>query len=376
MRTLIFDNVLSGHHLEYIHHLYVGAMQKKSEEFIFAVPRDAWNMNRDKCVWHKADNIHWLMLDDQECEKVSQGSMIARCFKLSKFIKHIAIQEGADRIKLISLAGVIPILPLILPSRIKLSGIIYKIYLRAPKTGIRKIMDYFRYTVMSKSQSVDKVYILNDPRSTERLNNTYHTERFKTLADPVPEPDMSKVVNLRNDLNIPESATVFLHFGAMDSRKGTLEIVQAINLLSVEDLNNKYFIFAGKINNSVKEQFYKLAGNAKQKGANIIIRDEFCSYEYLYSLCYSSDCILIPYKLTDLSSGALGYAALFGKPVIGPSSGLIGELIIDNKLGISLDEIKAESIAKTINDFRNISIHTSYVENNSINAFCKTILDN
>ena len=85
---------------------------------------------------------------------------------------------------------------------------------------------------------------------------------------------------------------------------------------------------------------------------------------------------MIPYKLTDLSSGALGYAALFGKPVIGPSSGLIGELIIDNKLGISLDEIKAESIAKTINDFRNISIHTSYVENNSINAFCKTILDN
>ena len=139
MRTLIFDNVLSGHHLEYLNHLYIGAVECKDNEFVFAVPKNGWEQIRNKCEWPKADNIRWVMLDDEECRKASQGSMLSRCFKLSRLIKKIAIKANVDHIKLISLAGVIPFLPLMLPKNIKLSGIIYKIYLRAQKSGFRRV---------------------------------------------------------------------------------------------------------------------------------------------------------------------------------------------------------------------------------------------
>jgi len=374
MATLIFDNVLSGHHLEYIHYIYNGACKRIGEEFVFAVPKQEWNNVREKCEWPHADNIRWVMLDDYECQDVSKGSMLVRCFKLSRLVKRVALNENVSKIKLISLAGVIPFLPLMLPGDIKLSGIIYKIYLRAPKKGFRSLIDKFRYTIMARSRSMDKVFILNDPRSAERLNKIYDSRRFISLADPVPQPDMNEVKNLRSILNIPSSAIVFLHFGAMDKRKGTLEILRALNVMPKQEHFNRYFIFAGRVGDNLKDQFYSLAKDAESKGAHIIIRDEFCSYELLHSLCHTSDVILIPYLLTDLSSGALGYAALHHKPVIGPASGLIGELINDNNLGLTLSCINPEMLAKSFSV--NIPYEESmYAEKNSIYLFTKTILD-
>ncbi|MDE5758524.1 MAG: glycosyltransferase, partial [Allobaculum sp.] len=251
-----------------------------------------------------------------------------------------------DRIKPISLVDVIPFLRFLLPKPIKLSGIIYKIYLRAPKTGIRNLIDRFRYTVMAKSGSMGKVFILNDPQSAERLNQIYNSDRFMTLADPVPEVK-GEVYDLRPKLGIPQESNVYLHFGAMDERKGTLEILHALNLMTPQELDGRTFIFAGRVNKSIKDHFCRLVDMLRKQGASIIVRDEFCTYEFLHSLCNTSDYILMPYILTDLSSGVLGYAATYGKPVIGPDSGLIGELITDNGLGLAID-ISPESLKEAI----------------------------
>lgn len=374
MATLIFDNVLAGHHLEYIHHIYNGARNRIGEEFVFAVPKQEWDNVREKCEWPHADNIRWVMLDDEECKKALDGSMLTRCFKLSKLIKKVALKEKVDCIKLISLAGVIPFLPLMLPNNIKLSGIIYKIYLRASKTGIRRIIDYLRYTIMAKSRSMDKVFILNDSRSAKNLNKIYKTNRFITLADPVPRLNTKDIKDLRNELKIPDSSTVFLHFGAMDERKGTIEILRAINLLTERELKNRYFIFAGRVNDRIKDEFYHLAVEANKKRANIIVKDEFCSYGLLYSLCNTSDCILIPYLLTDLSSGALGYAALFKKPVIGPAGGLIGDLITTYNLGYTIDHITSPAIALAIKTLSLKPLNTCYAEVNTLEKFTSTFL--
>lgn len=374
MNTLILDTSLTGHRLEYINYLYNGAKKRCEEHFIFAVPRNEWEKVREKRSWPDASNIQWLLLDDRECQEASNGSMLARCLRTSKLIRRVAIEQRANKVKLISIAGIIPILPLILPSYIKLSGIIYEIYLRANKSKIKRIIDYFRYSVMARNVSMGKVFILNDPRSADKLNKIYHTNRFIPLVDPVPDLAAIKYCDMRKDLAIPEDAKVFLHFGAMDKRKGTIEILRAINLITEPDLKNNYFIFAGQVGDNIRLEFYTLVDDLKSKGVNIIIRDEFCSYELLHSLCKTSDVILIPYLLTDLSSGALGYAALHNKPVIGPGSGLIGELINDNKLGITLQTINPETLAKAF--AANLTFQGSeYAEKNAISSFTKTFLD-
>ncbi len=374
MTTLIFDNQLTGHHPEYLNYLYYGACQRKDENFVFSVPESGWLKIKDTCQWPEADNIRFRFLSDEELATVSDSSKFTKSLSLSKLIKKVAVEENVDRIKLISLADVVPFLPLMLPKSIKLSGIIYKIYLRNNPSAVKKAVDFIRYSVMARCSTVEKVHILNDPRSALKLNEIYSTDKFVTLADPVPQPDMQAIENLREKLGIPADAKVYLHFGAMDERKGTLEILKAIQLLPDEDLHGRYFIFAGKINSRIKDAFHHLAEKCREEGANIIIDDRFCPYGYLFSLCNIADCILIPYLLTDLSSGALGYASVFNKPVIGPSSGLIGSLIKDNNLGICLDKVTPESIAGAITEDLPSVKGREYAEKNSIRSFTHSLL--
>jgi len=376
MRTLIFEPTITGHHLEYLHHIYIGAAERPDDEFIFAVPHEEWEVMRDKQTWPVADNIRWVMLDDDECHRLCLGSMLAQSWRLSCLIRRIALQNNIDRILLISLAGAIPFLPLMLPSRIKVSGIIYKIYLRAPKKGLRSILDRVRYTIMAHSRSMSRVFILNDPRSTHELNRSYHTDRFVTLPDPVPEVNPEDLRDLKPELGISADTKVFLHFGAMGERKGTLVILRALCVMTKDELADKAFIFAGRVGKSISDEFYRLVEQAKSRGAKIVVRDEFVTYEILNNLCHTADCILMPYLFTDLSSGALGYAAVHNIPVIGPETGLIGELIRDNGLGITIKSILPKELAYAINgdiDLKVLARH-DYCRNNSIYKFSATIL--
>lgn len=72
MRYLIFDPTLSGHHLEYIHHIYLGAIQRPEFEYVFAVPEDEWQQVKDNQEWPPANNISLVMLDDHLCKEIGK----------------------------------------------------------------------------------------------------------------------------------------------------------------------------------------------------------------------------------------------------------------------------------------------------------------
>ena len=365
---------LTGHHLEYLHHLYIGASCRKSDDYIFAVPEREWKEVKDKKDWPKASNIKWIMLNDDKCHEVQIGNQLTMSFKLSRFIKLIAIKEHVDKIILISLAPVVPFLPLFLPSKIKISGIIYKIYLRAARSRLSRVIDWIRYTVMAKNKGIEKILVLNDRKSAEDLNKIYKSNKFTSLVDPVPTNVNINLEDLRYKFDIPQESIVFIHFGAMTERKGTLEILRSLQLFSHDELSQRCFIFAGKVAQDIRHEFYLLVDIVRSKGGQIIVKDEFCSYGFLYSLCHTGDCILIPYKLTDLSSGVLGYAAVFQTPVIGPSSGLIGELIKEYGFGDALDDINPIRLKEAILGFQPYALNTVYAERNTVDTFIDCIL--
>ena len=120
MRVLIFEPSLSGHHLEYLQHLYNGAVGRLDCEFVFAVPHEEWSRMKGKCSWPEAENVKFVMLDDSACKAIETGSMLAQSWKLSKMIRRIALEYKVNEIFLITLAGAIPFLPLILSSKIKI----------------------------------------------------------------------------------------------------------------------------------------------------------------------------------------------------------------------------------------------------------------
>lgn len=370
MKILIFDITLSGHHLEYLHHYYRGALERINEDFVFCVPNDDFLKQKEKYVWQDADNISFFFLSNEVVNAVYNKKGYKRNIAEAKLIANTAKELNADSVILTNFIHTIPYLLWLMPKGIKVRGIIYRIYLYEQK-NIRYRLEDLCFKLMARSRVMEKVFILNDKESSDMLNGLHKTKKFTFLPDPVPEVDMCSLENIRGKFNIPMSNKVFLHFGGLTKRKGTLEILKAINLCDNEQLKDKTFVFAGRIYQDMSEAFYRLIAIVEQK-VQILVFDEFCTYEFLYNLCYSSDVILMPYKQTNLSSGLLGYAAVFEKPVVGPSQGLIGHLIYKYNMGFQLSEVSSKAIADSF--FEKYDVPSDdYSKINSVDSFVNCI---
>lgn len=375
MQTMIFDINLSGHHLEYIHHIHVGAVRKKEEKFLFYLPLE-FQKKKELYNWESSDNVEFRFFSQQEINTCTRSNIYVNAWRTSILLKKKILETKCDKVLLISFVELLIFIALLLPSKVKVSGIIYSIYLynKAQMRISRRLLEFIRYQVAVKSKCIERMLILNDPYSVNRLNKIYSTNKFQILVDPVPNVDFSKLKNLREELHIPANDKIYVHFGGLARRKGTLDILEAIAISTKKDMQSRTFIFAGKIYDEIKVDFQTLLTKAR-KNANILVFDRFCSYEYLYDLCFTADIILTPYHLTNLSSGLLGYASLFHKPVIGPSGGLIGQLIKNYGLGTTINQISPKELLKAINRDQYSKVDSSYAENNTIDIFINTLLN-
>lgn len=365
-KKIVFDFQLDGHNLEYIHHLYIGATKDVENDYVFALPYE-FKEESKVLQWPESSNITFEYFDIQ---KIFMKSDIYTSLKSCIYLRELLKITQADEIILIWMMNVIPFLPFYIPSKIKVSGIIYRIYLYTWKQSSfrSKLENLIKYFVLSYSRCISKVYILNDMGSANILNRVWHTNKYKYLADPYIGFSSDDVKNVRQELNIPEKNIVCLHPGAMSLRKGTMKIIEMIENASAEELSPYTFIFAGCVGKDIKDDFYKRVSLLKEK-AHIIVKDAFLPFEEIGSLVYSSDKILLPYNLVDMSSGSIAYAAQFRKPVYVPCTGLLSKLVKRYKIG------------KTIKDFSNIeylkdtiNINSNYCKDHTVNIFINQIL--
>ncbi|MCQ2217093.1 MAG: hypothetical protein MJZ33_01250 [Paludibacteraceae bacterium] len=373
MRVLIFDENISGHHLEYLHHYYQGAIERVDDEFIFCL-EDGFLKHKDKYSWPKAENVSFVFMDDSEMSKIRNLKGWKQRCRISKLIALKAKEFSANRVILTHLIYLLPFLMFFMPKGIMVRGIVYRIYLhtRSKVSKFRYAADVFLYWLMAHCRIMEKVFILNDQKSADKLNKIYHTNKFVFLADPVPNVDKEVLINLRSQYGIPVENKVFFHFGGLTYRKGTIEILKAINMSKKEDLDRLTFVFAGRIYDDMKDDFYELLKIAQTK-VQILVFDTFCTYEFLYNMCFSIDVILMPYRQTEMSSGVLGYASVFEKPVIGPKDGLIGSLISDYRMGCAMENVDAVSIKNTFG-LEVTCDSNDYMYKNDVGCFINTIL--
>ena len=375
MQTMIFDIDLAGHHMEYLHHIYAGALRNKEEKYIFYLPLEFQDKKR-LYEWESSDNVEFRYFSQQEIHTCTCSNIYLNAWRTSILLKKKVAETKCDRVLLISFVELMLFIVLLLPSKVRVSGIIYRIYLYDwQKMGLlRRLLEWVRYKSAVGSKCIERLLVLNDSCSVNMLNEIYSTDKFRLLADPVPNVDFSRLKNLREELNIPANDKIYLHFGGLSRRKGTLDILNAIAISNIEEMQSRTFVIAGKVYDEIKPDFQSLLIQAR-RNTNVLVFDRFCTYEYLYDLCFTADVILIPYHLTNLSSGLLGYASLFHKPVIGPSEGLIGQLIRSFGLGITISHICSEELLKAINYDYYPTVDSSYAENNTTDKFINTLLD-
>lgn len=372
---VIFDTELKGHHLEYVHHLWTFIAENNlASEYYFVLPESEWRTLSPLKNWLNSDKINLRLLKDSELQIHYRLPIFKRCRKESTLISNIIKEIGnVSEVVFINLPVVMPVLPFIIGNHIKISGIVYTIDLYANYRGFRGIKERLVLRLYAKNKKFKNVFLLNSAKSVEIYNKKYKTDSFKHLVDPVPLVDFTNLKDLHLKYGLNNENNVFLHFGAMQKRKGTLILLDAIKLIN--DKSKNAFIFAGKISKDIKEEFYIKVNRLKEEGYKIFIHDEFVDFNDLYNLCYTCDCILAPYLDTACSSGVIGYGAVFNKPIIGSSNGLLGELIKDNDLGQTID-IDKYQLSNAINEFSKFErVRTSY-SLNTIDKFNQTILIN
>lgn len=372
MRTLIFDSSVTGHHLEYLHHYYMEAIGHTDEEYVIMVPNDFIKVKKEY-DWPYSSNISFFYIPEEDEILLKETNFYKLGWNTSKILQRAVRKIKPDRVLLTMLMQFIPFIIFLLPRNVRVRGIMYKIYLyEVHRMGkLRLAAERLRFWLAARSSKIEQIFVLNDEDSARTFNTLYSTSKFRSLPDPVPSVDFSKVKSVREELGVSPVEKLYLHFGGLDGRKGTIDILKSIIASKKGELKDSCFVFAGRINKNTLNDFYDLLSVAKEK-TRILVFDQFCSYDFLWNLCYSCDVILMPYHLTSLSSGILGYVAVFNKPVIGPDNGLIGNLIKKYELGISTQfPLKPEIYNNHIyNSEKGCSL---YVITNSVKKFREEI---
>ena len=246
MKTiLIWDDSVGGHHMEYLHHIYEAAINQPAQ-FIFVVPEN-FVSQKSMMTWPESPNIIFDFMPKDLVESF-KGNYIISSYKRSRVLREYSLKHRVNEIFLITLCMPYPLLPLFLPKGIKVSGIIYQIYFYKWKkiTILEKCKYILETWSIAKSKCTKRPMVLNDISAAHYFNKIYHVDKYIPIVDPVIVP-VQKMQCCRAKFSISEDSVMFLHFGAMDERKGTLDILDALIKLTYKDCHDKIFFFVGKV---------------------------------------------------------------------------------------------------------------------------------
>jgi glycosyltransferase involved in cell wall biosynthesis len=172
--------------------------------------------------------------------------------------------------------------------------------------------------------------------------------QIRFLPDPVdltgfqqPEGNLQE---LRSQLGVEPHRQICLTFGALTTRKGVYQLLDAVAQLSEQDCAQLCLLFVGesKIKAELEERIQTLCA---QKPVQVVRRYEFIADAEIPPYFKAADIISALYQHHVGSSGILLLAAAAQKPVLGTDYGLMGELIRRYQLGLAVDSTQPAAIA-------------------------------
>ncbi len=346
MNIAVFSNVIGGHHLEYLHHVYEMAEEDTGNNYYFILP-DNFIDTKGVFDWRNLNNVEFRFFEnDLDKPTDSFFSQCMNSYRICLLLKRYLKLFKCDVLYVNTIMYLLPFAPFLLGfQKCRIMGVIYKIYLYDDDNtlSINNVINILKYTLLSKSSLFSKILILNDSESAIELNKLYSTSKFLPIPDPFVKLPALNASAFREKYDIGEDKVVFAHIGALSINKSTIEILTSLRFLDVDARKRYVFVFAGIVSDEIKEVFYHLVDELKSS-IHIIVEDRFCTYEEIASFCLGSNTLLIPYKRTSQSSGIIGYASQFSCPVIATSKGLLGKLVKQYKLGILIDEVTTENL--------------------------------
>lgn len=386
MTKLFFDIQITGHHSEYIDHILSHIIDDKVNKYIFVVHQDF--ASKFPVISAKAQsksNVALIQVNANEILNIKVKNRFKRSLNNFKVVDHYAKKFNADEVFLLHL-NVFQIALGLKKINYKISGILFMQFTNMKVNNMYSfyfyIRRYFPFILMLKQKKINQIFLLNDEDSANFLNNKYNTKIFKELPDPIPNIPLLKDFSISEFSGFEKKRKFFLHFGAISERKGSLEILEAIFKLPAEIQAKLGLVFAGKSSDSNFTHNIEFLINKinKETKARVLWVNSFVENTLMSSMFKASDVILMPYKNAEASSGIMGHAIKYKKPIISTNSGLIGKIINQNNFGFLIDSVTPNEIANAIElSYKKEVIITSkqydlYLKSHSVKLFSKKIL--
>lgn len=387
MNILVYDHKILGHHSEYLNHIveYLKDLNSYEDTYYFVV-----NENFKKVcsgIYNEVKNhknIHFIEVEIEEPEKLIVSNRFLRSFNNFKIVDKYAKKLKIDICYLMHM-NVFQIAIGLRKTSYKIRGILFMQFTNMTINSFKSLYFYLRryfpLLLCMRNKRLDSVFLLNDHKSVYELNRQFKKNNvFKYLADPIPNLEVDTSCDLRKGYMLRENTKVFLHFGGLSDRKGVLEIVGAADYVTKDIQENIVLLIAGRAQcpkfRSTLEAMVERA-NVKTN-VHVIWDNEYISNGKMAGLFELCDYVLIPYKNSEGSSGILGHAINANTPVIGPSIGLLGELIRKYEMGHCLREISSIEIAEVINNYESIVCNENsfkeFLNDHRPNKFVKQLL--
>jgi glycosyltransferase involved in cell wall biosynthesis len=172
-------------------------------------------------------------------------------------------------------------------------------------------------------------------------------KKLEYLPDPSADPGLLiGKVQARQDIGIPEGASVVLLYGEIAARKGIAELMEAAADSSCS--TKLHVLLAGRCDNPSELLGTPAIRKLLLQGRLHRIDGYLDNIQEQAALA-ASDCVWVGYKDFYLMSGVLVLAGRHGLGVLASSNGLIGYLTDKHHLGIHVDVRDKSSIVEALN---------------------------
>lgn len=358
--NLIFDAAASGHHGEFLENIIWSLAEGANAYVILAHPELRERLESAKLECQSAIRLEYLAEEQLEQLAYAKG-LLGRGRQEIEIVLRYCESHPISRVIMMHMnVHQVALGRCALPKGVVLRGLLLNPYtpsrrahglrakLFALMTGLRKRL---QFAWMLRNRALERIFLLNDSAMASQLNR-WHPKRAIFEAIPDPLPALSPVIEIRHDDVIQARPFCFLLAGSIAPRKGCLEALEVLSRVTEIAGRPIRLRILGRFRKECSNYRAKVLERSQhlnaQAGLCVEIEDRFISDQELGQAFAEADCILAPYLDFYGSSGMIGHACRYQKPMLVCKDGLLGELVEQRQLGLAVNPSDASSFATAI----------------------------
>ncbi len=380
-RILLFDTITDGHHPDYLIHVigfYSG--NKEVELYVstgesFKSQFDARQQSEDN-PW--GDNVTFLPIPTNKLNSIHSKPIYLRSIIEWNLLVETAQSINASQVLLMYFDYYQLGILIGKKAPCPVSAIYFRPNFTENDNGIYLQIKKWMLSKVLKSGQIQNLFCLVHALVPYMKGQKTQTQIIP-ICDPIKQFEISKseTAEFKNKYKISTDKKIFLNFGYLDDRKGMEVFIDACAALSSEALAKICLLLAGPV-----PEYYEKIIEAKL--AQVPELEVIRCYGYLpareVQICFEiSDVVLILYQDFLNMSSVLIRAAMANKPTFATQTGMIGELVSRNNVGVTVDATSVSEVRNELNAMIQNGISYSednlkqLAEENSLNSFLFTI---